>query len=50
MPKLPKIVMSLCSTAFLKYLNRSLDPEALDGQNTSTLGILGTLNFRHYYE
>jgi hypothetical protein len=29
---------------------QSLDPEALDGQNTSILGTLGIFNFRQFSE
>jgi hypothetical protein len=40
---MPKIMVSLAQR--VRRVSLSFDPEALDGQNSSTLGILGTSNF-----
>ena len=48
---MPKIMVSLRSIFYYKYdrSTQSFDPEALDGQNSLTLGILAHFShFRHF--
>ena len=54
---MPKIMVSSCSIFYYKYdrSTQSLDPEALEGKNSSTLVILahfrqGTSNVRAPFE